>query len=162
MTRRDHPLTGVATGRTFARAMTPKRSLFLVLVIATLLAAAVDAAPARAELSRPVANARQSGPGSVLAKLVQLTRRAVVGGRKVLTSKTAKRARQIGNRVRKATNLYCGEWVGHFQRFPYPRLSTARAVGVWRFAWFTHPELPAGRAYGYCRTLGYWAILAYG
>ena len=147
----------------------PKRAYLLVLAAVALLAAATNAPPARAQMpsratstAEPVSNAREGVPGSVLRKLIQLTRRAVVGGRKVLTSKAAKRARQIGNRVRKTTNLYCGEWVAHFQRFPYPRLTTARAVGVWRLAYLLRPGLPAGRAYGYCRALSYWAIVLYG
>jgi len=137
----------------------PKRAHLVALVTATLLGVAANASPAQADTTGPVA---QSGPANALAKLVQLTKRAVIGGRKVLTSKAAKRARKIGSRARKVTNFYCDQWVAHFQRFPYPRLSIARAVGVWRLANRLHPEFPAGRAYWYCWRLAYWPIVRYG
>ena len=131
-------------------------SAFAVLAPASEASAATDAADPRVA---PGAIVAQSGPQRIFEALAALTKRAVVRGRRILTSQELKTARKIGNKVRKGTNYYCGQWADYFTRWPYSARTTASKVWWWKHSGYTSP---AGRAYRLCRSLGYFPILLYG
>lgn len=131
-------------------------SAFAVLAPASDAGAATDAAD---RLAAPGAIVAQSGPQRIFEALAALTRRAVLRGRRILTSQEVKTARKIGNKVRKATNYYCGQWADYFRRWPYSARTTAMEIWWWKHSGYTSP---AGRAYRYCRSLLYLPIFRYG
>ena len=116
----------------------------------------MDAADRRAA---PRAIVAQSGPQRLLRTLAALTKRTVLGRKRILTSDEAKIARKIGGKVRKATSYHCGQWADYFRNWPYLARTTAAKVRWWGRSTATSP---AGRAYITCRQLGYLPILLYG
>lgn len=138
------------------------RMVGLVVVATAVLISASTAATSTAssDVRRPHSSAGvQATWHNSFRTLRQLTQRAVLRGRRILTSNEAKRARRIGNQVRKATNFYCGQWVDYFKGYPYWAEGTSAAVRVWSFS---VEGYPAARAYLYCKRLAYWAIVIYG